>query len=262
LGGNVQITKNIQYNTSLTYSYNSNRITNLYFPSYLASQLVDPSTAFVQGKPVGAIYSYTFLGVKDSVPYVAGPKGVAYTMNAVTLHTTGLGLDFLNFDGTQVPPHTLGWVSNFNGYGFNVMVVLVGKFGGVFRDPVFNFPTYVGSAKTNVSQFVNAVFAGDTNIPQFPKYNEGQFYLWDRYTPNLEGLVESSSFIECKEIDLEYNFSKRIAKKFQMNSLRLFAQVRDVGMVWHANKHAYNPEWLPGTQRPVTAFTFGFNTKF
>ena len=142
------------------------------------------------------------------------------------------------------------------------MVVIVGKFGGVYRDPVFNFPTYVGSAKTNVGKTVEEVFAGNPLIPQFPRYKEGQFYLWDRYTPNLDGLVESSSFIECKEIDLEYTLSQKIAKSLQMSSLRVFAQIRDVGMMWHKNKKGYNPEWLPGTQRPVTAFTFGINAKF
>lgn len=252
----------MQYSTSLTYAYNWNRINSLYFPSYLAYQLVDPKTAYVQGRSIGAIYSYTFLGVKDSIPYVAGPKGVPYTMNAVQLHNTGLGLDFLNYEGTGIPPHTLGWVNNFRIHGFNLMVVLVGKFGGVYRNPVFNFPTYVGSGKTNVGRFVADVFAGDPNIPQFPKYQEPQFYLWDRYTPYIAGLVESASFIECKEINLDYSLSQKITKKLQMTSLRVFAQVRDIGMVWNANKKGFNPEWLPGTQRPVTAFTFGINAKF
>lgn len=262
LGANFDITKKFEYNTSLTYAYNKNRIQSLYFPSYLAFQLVEPSTALVEGRAINAVYSYTYLGVTDSVPYVAGPKGVAYTMNAVQLHNTGLGLDFLNYRGTTTPPHTLGWVNNFNAYGFNVMVVIVGKFGGVYRDPVFNFPTYVGSTKTNVGKTVEEVFAGNPLIPQFPRYKEGQFYLWDRYVPNLDGLVESSSFIECKEIDLEYTLSQKIAKSLQMSTLRVFAQVRDVGMIWHKNKKGYNPEWLPGTQRPVTAFTFGVNAKF
>lgn len=262
LGANFNINKNLQYSTSLTYAYNWNRINSLYFPSYLAYQLVDPKTAYVQGRSIGAIYSYTFLGVKDSIPYVAGPKGVPYTMNAVQLHNTGLGLDFLNYEGTGIPPHTLGWVNNFRIHGFNLMVVLVGKFGGVYRNPVFNFPTYVGSGKTNVGRFVADVFAGDPNIPQFPKYQEPQFYLWDRYTPYIAGLVESASFIECKEINLDYSLSQKITKKLQMTSLRVFAQVRDIGMVWNANKKGFNPEWLPGTQRPVTAFTFGINAKF
>jgi TonB-linked SusC/RagA family outer membrane protein len=262
LGANINITKDIKYNTSLTYAYNWNRINDLYFPSYLAFQLVDSGAAFVQGRPVSPVYSYTYLGMTDSVPYVAGPKGVPYTMNAVQLHNTGLGLDFLNYEGTGIPPHTLGWVNNFNGYGFNVMVLFVGKFGGVFRNPVFNYPTYVGSAKTNVGKAVEEVFAGNPDIPNFPKYREPQFYLWDRYVPYLSGLVESSSFIECKEIDLEYTLPVKIAKSLQMTSLRVFAQVRDVGVIWAANSRGYNPEWLPGTQRPVTAFTFGVNAKF
>jgi TonB-dependent starch-binding outer membrane protein SusC len=261
LGTSLNITKNVRYTTTVTYAYNKNRIQNLYFPSILAFQLVDPTTSWVQGRPVGAIYSYTYLGMTDSVPYVAGPKGVPYTMNAVQLHNTGLGLQFLNYDGSIIPPHTLGWMNNFGAYGFNLSVLFVGKFGGVFRDPVFNFPTYVGSAKTNVDRFVANVFAGDPNIPNFPKYREPQFYLWDRYVPNLEGLVESSSYIECKEIDLNYDMPRKIARKLQLNGIRLYAQVRDLGLVWSANKNHYNPEWLPGSQRPVTAFTFGINAK-
>lgn len=251
----------VRWNTTLTYAYNWNRVNKLFYPSYLAFQLVDPTTP-VEGRPVGPVYAYTFLGMKDSIPYVAGPKGAAYAMNAVQLHNTGLGLDFLNYEGTTVPPHTLGWVNNFNAYGFNLMIVIVGKFGGVYRNPVFNFPTYVGSAKTNVSMFVNDVFNHDPNIPDFPKYLEPQFYLWDRYVPNLHGLIESSSFVECKEIDFEYNLPSRLIKALQLNSLRIFTQVRDLGMLWHANKKGYNPEWLPGTQRPVTSYTFGINAKF
>ncbi|MDB5231563.1 MAG: SusC/RagA family TonB-linked outer membrane protein [Chitinophagaceae bacterium] len=260
LGSDFRLGK-VQWNTTMTYAYNWNRVNKLFYPSYLAFQLVDPSTP-VEGRPVGPLYSYTFLGVKDSIPYVAGPKGVPYAMNAVQLHNTGLGLDFLNYEGTTVPPHTLGWVNNFNAYGFNLMIVIVGKFGGVYRDPVFNFPTFVGSAKSNVSSFVNEVFNGNPLIPQFPKYLEPQFYLWDRYTPNLQGLVESSSFLECKEIDFEYNLPAKMIRSLQISSLRIFSQVRDIGMIWHANKKGYNPEWLPGTQRPVTAFTFGINAKF
>lgn len=262
LGANFNITKNFRFNTSLTYAYNNNQINSLFYPSYLAFQLVDPSTAYVEGRPIGAVYSYTYLGMKDSVPYVAGPKGVPYSMNAVQLHNTGLGLEFLNYEGSIIPPHTMGWASNFNAYGFNVMVLFVGKFGGVYRNPVWNYPTWVGNSKTNVSRFVADVIAGDPNIPDFPKYRETQFYLWNRYAPNLQGLVESSSFVECKEIDLEYNIAQKFAKKLQMSNLRLFAQIRDVGMIWHANSKGFNPEWLPGTQRPVTSYTFGINAKF
>jgi len=33
-------------------------------------------------------------------------------------------------------------------------------------------------------------------------------------------------------------------------------------MVWTANKNNYDPEWLPGTNKPSTSFTFGASFNF
>ncbi len=260
LNYNGSLTKSLDYTSSLTYAYNWNRINNLYYPSQYVYEVLGNS--FVQGKPVGSVYSFTYLGMIDSVPNVSGPGGAPQNFNDAALYNRGLGLPFLNYEGTNVPPHTLGWLNSFNYKGLNLMVLFVGKFGGVYRNPTFNFATTIGSSKTFVDKFVGDVFAGDPNIPQFAKYNETQTYLWDRYTPYLSGLVESSSYIECKEISLEYMLPVKIPQAIQMKNLKVFAQVRDLGLIWAANKKGYNPDWLPGSNRPVTSYLLGINFKF
>jgi TonB-linked SusC/RagA family outer membrane protein len=257
---NTTIGKYLNYTSALTYSYNRNRITNLFYPSQYVYEVLGSS--FVQGRPVGSVYSFTYLGMIDSVPNVAGPGGIKQPFNDAALYNRGLGLPFLNYEGTSIPPHTLGWLNSFNYKGLNLMVLFVGKFGGVYRDPTFNFATTIGSSKTFVDQYVKDVFAGDPNIPQFPRSNETQFYLWDRYTPYLSGLVESSSYIECKQISLQYDLPQKIAKAIQMKNLKVFAQVSDIGLIWAANKKGYNPDWLPGSNKPVTSYLLGINFKF
>jgi TonB-linked SusC/RagA family outer membrane protein len=260
LGTKMRISNAIDYSTSVSYAYNWNRIDKLYFPALYAYAMIDG--AFVEGRPVGSVYSYTYAGMIDGIPHVAGPKGAPSTFNSAALHNRGLGLQFLNYEGTQTPPHTLGWINNFSAYNFNVVVLFVGKMGGVYRNPTFNFATTIGSNKTFVDKYVADVYAGDPNIPQFANPKETQTYLWDRYTPYLSGLIESSSYIECKEIDLEYNLPSRIAKAIRMDNLKVFAQVRDLGLLWKANSKGYNPDWLPGSNRPVTTYMFGVNLKF
>jgi len=261
LGTNIAIPNTpIQYSTSFNYAYNYNNINSLYNPSLYVYQMMDG--AFVEGRPVNSVYSFDYLGMRDGVPYVAGPDGTSQSFNDVSLYNRGLGLPFLNYEGTETPPHTLGWVNNIKVQNFNLTAIFVGKMGGVYRNPTFNYSTTVGYDKTFVNKYISDVLAGDPNIPGFGNPDETNLYLWDRYTPVLSGLVESSSYIELKELTLEYKLSKKLAKVIQMNNVKVFAQTRDLGMIWHANSKGYNPDWLPGTNRPVQSYTFGVNLQF
>jgi TonB-linked SusC/RagA family outer membrane protein len=258
LGTNLSIPNTgIYYTTSFNYAYNYNNVNSLYNPSLLVGSLI--AGTFVEGRPVNPVYSFTYLGMKDGIPQVAGPNGSSQSFNDVTLYNRGLGLPFLNYEGTGTPPHTLGWVNNIRVKNFNLTAIFIGKMGGVYRNPTFAYSTTVGSGKASVDRFVRDVLAGDPNLPGFANPNETKTYLWDRYAPALSSLVESSSYIECKELTLEYNLSKKLTKAININNIKVFAQTRDLGMVWHANSKGYNPDWLPGTNRPVQTYTFGIN---
>ena len=246
------------YGSTVTYAYNKNRIQNLYYPALYAFDMI--GGAFVEGAPINSVYSYTYLGNNaNGYPSVAGPGKSYNPFNDVALHNRGLGKPILNFEGTGTPPHTLGWINNFSAYNFNLMVVFIGTFGGVYRNPVFNYATTVGGAKTQVDRFVADVFAGDPNLPGFAKPKDVQTYLWDRYAPNISYLVESSSYIQCKEINLDYTLPAKVVRKGGFSSAKVFVQARDLGLIWKANSKNYNPDWLPGSNRPVKSYTLGIN---
>ncbi|MBV4358840.1 SusC/RagA family TonB-linked outer membrane protein [Pinibacter aurantiacus] len=259
LGGNFKFGKHFVYSPLVTYAYNKNKIQNLYYPNLTASYLINSgSQNFVQGKPVGNIYSFSYLGMKDSVPYVLGSKGQEVPFSS-TAPFSQQGMEFLNYEGTTIPPHTLGFANSFSFYNFNLFVLFTGKFGGVFRRPAFDYPTGIATAKPFVNRNVADVFAGDPNQPSFPKYQDINFYNWSRYTPYLHGLVESASYIECKEILLQYSLPAKWLAPVSINNLKIYAQIRDIGLIWQNNSKGYHPEWLPGTSRPMTSYTFGAN---
>ena len=263
LNANVKIGR-LQWNPMVTYAYNYNRVKSLYYPSLLVRDLVSNfgSARQVEARPLNPVYSFTYLGMKDSVPYIAGPKGTPVPINSSLTVQPG---DFLNYHGTTIPPHTLGFVNTFSGFGFDLMVVITGKFGGVYRNPIFPYQASLATQgiKLFVPRTVADVLANDPRVPEFPKYRDvvgsSSWYFISNF---LNTMVESSSFVECKEINLQYTLPARWIKSLQLNGLRAFTQVRDLGMIWHANSRGFNPEWLPGTQRPVTSYTFGFNAKF
>ncbi len=252
---------NIGYSTAFNYAYNYNNVDRLYKPTFLPYQLL--TNVFVEGRPVTPIYSYTYMGMKDGVPQVAGPNGVLQSFNDLTFYNAGNGLEFLNYEGTATPPHTLGWTNNIRVHNFNLTAIFIGKMGGVYRNPGFNYATStVGSNKYPINRFVSDVLAGNPDVPGFAKPNETLLYRWDRYSPVLNTLIESSSYIECKELTLEYTLPKKVAEQIKVNNVKFFAQTRDVGLIWRANSKGYNPDWLPGTNRPMQTYTFGINLQF
>ncbi|SHM41270.1 TonB-linked outer membrane protein, SusC/RagA family [Chitinophaga jiangningensis] len=261
LGANVEIPRTpIRYSTTVTYAYNRNRINSLYNPLLYTYQIL--GGAFVEGRPVNSLYSFTYAGMINGVPHVTGPKGAPFSFNDVSLYNTALGLPFLNYEGTTTPPHTLGWVNTFQVKNFTLTAIFVGKMGGVFRNETFYYPSMVGSGKLSVNRWVKDVLNGDPTIPGFALPSEPKLYLWDRYAPYLSSLVESSSYIECKELTLEYALSRKVANAIHLANAKAFIQSRDLGLIWADNKNGYNPDWLPGTNRPLQSYTIGVNLQF
>lgn len=260
LGATIGSEKGISYNPILTYAYNRNLVTRLNVPNLTVANLINGTD--VEGRPIGAIYSYTYLGMIDSIPHFAGIKGAATSFNTSTIASVQ-GKDVLNYEGTTIPPHTLGFINNLRYRNLSLMIVTVGKFGGVFRRPAFSFSnqTGVGALKTNITNLVGEMLAGDPAIPGLPKYGEPNFYVWDRYTPFMNTLIRSSSYLELKEVNLQYRLSGVLSRKLRMTDASVFAQVRDLGLLWENNEKGYHPDWLPGSNRPVTSYTIGLNVK-
>lgn len=242
--------------STVLFSYNKNKIEKLYNPSLYCYQLVEPTT-FVEGKPIGSFYSYEFAGTKDGVPYVKGIDGEPSSMNDLTLHNRTIGLDILKYEGTTIAPYTLGWNWQFAWNGLQLSIYMTGKFGAVFRCPAYAPPVVSGN-KVFVSRDITRYGESDgTTYPTWPKVNETWMYRWDRYIPNLSSLVESADFIKLKEMDLSWTIPQQWLSRVNIKGASIFAQARNLGMLWKANKYGYDPEWLPGTNKPATSISFG-----
>lgn len=246
--------------STLTYAYNNNKVEKLYNPALYCYELIDG--AFVEGKPIGAVFSYKFAGTEDGVPYVYGEDNVKSTMNELELHNRSLGLNVLEYSGTTIAPHTLGWNTQLMWNGLQLSVFITGKFGGVFRSP-FNTVPLVGSIRPVVSAQISMYEESDgTLYPTWPNKDEIWIYRWDRYIPYLSYFVEKADFIKLKEVDLSWNLPKRWLRTINIQGASLFLQARDLGVIWAANKYNYDPEWLPGTNRPSASISFGANINF
>lgn len=258
--GNFRINPiDLKISSTVTFAYNKNEVKKLFYPDLYCYQLVDDGT-FVEGKPIGAIYSYEYAGVKDGTPYVKTADGEEWSMSDLTLHNRTLGLDKLTYSGTTISPCTFGWVNQFTWKGLNLYVYITGKFGGVFRKPVAgDIP--LANSKAFISKYITDLVESDgTSYPTVPAEGDYMCYCWGRYLPNLQSDIRSASFLRLKEIDLSYNIPAYLLRRLHLTGLKVFMQARDLGLLYTANKEGYDPEWLPGEgYKPSTSIMFGLN---
>lgn len=260
----------IGYNTTLTYAYNKNNIESLYNPNIYAYSLVYGT--FVEGKPIGAIYSYEYAGLDESgtpMAYTSFPdengNRTTTTFNDITFHNSGIGLGKLKYSGTTISPSTFGWANQVSWKGLSLYVFLTGKFGGIFRAPTAGSIPIVGSGKTSVNKYIKDIIESDgSDFPCLPIKDNYYMYRWDRYLNYLDCMVENASFIRLKELTLSYSLPQQLMQRLHMQKVKVFAQGRDLGLLWTANKYDYDPEFLPmsGSTKPSASLTLGVNINF
>ena len=70
------------------------------------------------------------------------------------------------------------------------------------------------------------------------------------------------SCCSCMASTLSYNLSKKLAGKLHLRGAKLFVQARNLGLIYCANDYGYDPEWLPGSNKPSATIAFGANINF
>lgn len=260
LTGNFKVRPiDLGISSTVTFAYNDNVVKKLYYPDLYCYQLTDGT--FVEGKPVGAIYSYDYAGLnEDGVPMVKTNDGETYNMNDLTLSYYVLGKDKIHYSGTTVSPYTFGWANTFSWKGLNLYIYITGKFGGVYRSPN-QTSVPLANMKDNISKWItNLINSDGSTTPCLPVKGDYSCYRWDRYMGYMQYDIRSASFLKLKEIDLSYNIPAYLLRRFHLSGLKVFMQAKDLGLLYTANKEGYDPEWLPGKgYRPSTSIMFGIN---
>ena len=258
----------IVWTGNLNFSYNKNKIQELYKATYQAYELYGGGTsAYVEGYDANTLWVFEYAGIEnrgsvenpDWQPVVKGANGETYDF---TGWTPGNGLDYLKNAGTKVAPYAFGFSNSFKIYNFDLSFLITGKFGHKFMRTGFNYPSMSGgSALPNkyYSEVANSDPMDMVPIP-FDKA-EPRYYFWDRFYPYLDYLVESAAHIRLQEVNISYNMPKRWLEKIGINSLSVYAQGNNL-CTWLKNKYKEDPEHPLGTLPLQATYTFGLRFDF
>lgn len=261
IGTQLNITKDFSWTSELNYSYNFNKITTLESNNTLVSSSKGTQT-FFKGGTVSDYYAYKYDGFFDGVPYVIKKDGSHHPMNASQPNMTNQAAGILFNMGTTIAPHLLGWTNTFKFKDLSVIVLLTGKFGHVFsRTPVFASPNASSLINFN-KELPNYVdnrwakdFPGLLNVDNLSQLRERNLYV--NY---LSSNVDNASFIRLNNIIFDYNLMntlRNVTWLKKVKGLNIYGEIKNVGLLWTANKWNMDPEYVEGSQKPQTMYTIG-----
>ncbi|WP_022829350.1 SusC/RagA family TonB-linked outer membrane protein [Sphingobacterium paucimobilis] len=245
----------IVWRGNANFSYNRNKITQLFVANYNAAALAGGgSIAYVEGQDANTLWTYEYTGVKNNQPTIAGPNGTFYDFSA---STPGDGTTYLLNMGTKVAPYTFGFTNSLKVYDFNLSFIVTGKFGHKFKRKGFNYPAVL-NGRVLPNKKIGEVVNGDPMdiIPLPLNQIEPRYYFWDRFHPYMNYLVEDASHIRMQEINLSYNLPINLSSKINMRRVQVFAQGNDLFTIV-ANNAGEDPEYPLGTLKPQPRISFG-----
>ena len=261
VGTKLNITRNIHWSGNLNFSYNNNKITDLFLAQYSASSLTSRSTSsYAVGYNANTLWMYKYMGFNSSnQPTVLGPDNVNFDIQTFI---PGDGRTYLANTGTLVAPYTLGFMNNLDMKNFSLSFIITGNFGHIFQRKGFNYPVQ-WTTRVLPNKFIGEALNGKSNdiltLPLNP--NEPRFFFWDRFYDNLSYLAQSASWIRMQEINLTYRLPKSVLEKLGVNNFQVFVQGNDLFVVL-ANKYGEDPLYLLGSLNPRPKTTFGFKCNF
>lgn len=269
-------TKNIntrvfKWETNMTFSYNKNKITNLYSNPRVIDLL--PVEGYPkENYPVRGLYSIPFVGLNsEGMPVLMNENGVA-TVGEVNFEEVNK-TDYLIYEGPVDPKMIGGFDNTFNFKNFKVGIFFTYQFGSKLRlYPSFSarYSDLLGMGREFADRWMLPGDEEITNIPAIPTVRDNQNYPYLERAYNAYNYsnvrVAKGDFIRLKDIYVTYNVPSNIVKKIKLNNLSVRAAISNVALLLSDKKlKGQDPEFvrsggvaLPVPRQYTFTLKFGF----
>ena len=253
-------TKDWQWNSDLTFSYNKTEITKLLSTSRVIDLVVAGGFARV-GYDHRALFSIPFVGLNDEgIPQIINEEGVVTTTDINFQEHDHL--DFLKYEGPTEPAYTGGLNNTVSWKNLRLNVFFTYSFGNKIRlDPVFSYGYSDQSAMPK--EFKNRwVIPGDENKTDIPAiasvaqyYNDHYLgYAYNAYNYST-ARVADGGFVRLKDISLTYDFSPQLISKIGLRTAALKIDATNLWLVYSDSKlNGQDPEFVNsgGVAQPLS----------
>ncbi|MGN0188651.1 MAG: SusC/RagA family TonB-linked outer membrane protein [Candidatus Cryptobacteroides sp.] len=279
------ITGKFNWTTTFNISANRNKVLGLGIDSEAIYAGVEESNITLVGYPMGMFYGRVFGGIYQSLEEIEALRNDPYSGLAFDENVRPGDLKFYDLNGDGVyndddrtiignpyPKFNAGMVNTFSYKNFTLSIQLVGQYGNqIYNTSLMQLLKGSGS---NASVFVKDRWRS----PEEPGNGlVGRSTTTNDVKPSAEEkkftnrLLEDGSYLNIRNIQLSYNFGKKVLKKLRLQGLNLNFNIDN--LYTFTKYTGLNPESnsmmsavAPGVDQvgyPVSRnFTFGLKLSF
>lgn len=260
--------KDMTFSSIFNFAYSTNKVTDSRYSNIAVTSLLGGSQ-IVDGYPIGGMFVYRSAGLDET-----GQTQIYDRNNKIIKSTEGIPSTFgkadLKYVGVKAAPYFGGFMNNFRYKNFDLQVQITYYMGGKFAKPSVNgYPQYssfygvLGRQEDFAKRWRQAGDEANTIVPGLDNLNYNSFLRY-QYSDKL---IRSGDNIRLQQITLGYHFPQSMLPKRVIKSLAISGNVRNLGMIWAANKEKYDPQYLNNSSSfysapPVTSYLFNINASF
>jgi TonB-linked SusC/RagA family outer membrane protein len=255
------VNKAFNWTVNFLYSYAISRVSQYGAPvstlgnAYLGDYMINP----VLGQNVYAIYAFKWAGLDPTNGNPRGNlNGQISSDYAALYNQTPLS----QMNSYSLQPTSFGSLRNTFSYkdaflSFNISY----KFGYYFRKPSVNYTQLFSSWSGSSDYAKRWQKPGDEQATSVPSMIYPASTLRDNFYTYSDALIDKADNIRLEDINVGYELRKKSLGSLPFQSVRLFAYISNLGILWKANKDGIDPNNLY-SPTPGKSFSLGLNANF
>lgn len=249
---------NFQWRSTLIFTYNRNIVTRYLLKENTTLGYIGRSNSLnpIEGKDAYAILAYKWAGLD---PITGEPRG--YLNGQISKDYDNLQnvpVEDLHYFGSAIPVYHGAFRNSFSFKGLEVSVNILYKFNYYFKRPGINYSSLYRTGMGDAEFSRRWQKSGDERTTDVPALIYPANSNRDQFYNNSAATVEKADHIRLQDITASYLLPNKIPG---IKSIRLYANMNNVGILWRANDKGIDPDITNGYPVPRT-FSIGLNANF
>lgn len=260
----VNIDGKFKWLTTVNFSAYRDKITNYYLGSSNGSRYVTSASSTASnliGYPTYGVFSYKWAGLD---PLTGDPQGYldgVVSKNYSALRGSTVTYKDLVYSGPVLPPFYGSIGNTFTWKNWSATARITYKFGHYFRKQSINYSSLFSNWTGTRDIAERWQKPGDEKFTNVPSLVYPAVSSRDSFYNGSEILVEKADHIRLQYVTLNYLLNKTAIKRLPVQSVNLFVNINNLGILWKAAKGDIDPEYR-NSIIPGTSYAFGLRTNF
>ncbi|HTM97568.1 MAG TPA: hypothetical protein VL088_02440, partial [Pedobacter sp.] len=253
----INIKGSFSWQTTALFSFINDKVSKYLLKSPTISYQVP-----VVGKPIQAVYAFPWAGLD---PQNGDPQG--YLNGALSKDYGSLLLNAneenMVYMGSLRPRYFGALRNTFSYAGFELSANISYRLGYVFRRNSIRYTSTTSGVIDNGLSSGNGDYGlrwqkpGDELLTNVPSLSATSTIDRDNFYANSAALVEKADHIRFEDVTLSYATKGIKGLKKPFNTLTIYLNARDLGVLWKKTKTNLDPDYATSAYTPVKTLAAG-----